>query len=198
MQVQMNKTINTLGCFIISLAILAGILLLFNIFIRGGVWVADRILPDLIYFSIIVLAFDVIICLPLSFFDKTKEFAGKGFLYSSYFFGAVLWLWSLVIAFNLWGWVAIVIGLLLFGVGVVPIAFLAALFAGLWSTLGYLILLLILTWVTRSVGIRFAPKSNGGFRGFTRRKFYKDNINNQHNNDDIIDVKPINNNDNEN
>lgn len=190
MQIQTQKTINTLGCFILTLAILAGIILILNIFIRGGVWVADRILPDLLYFSIVVLIFDVVVCLPLTFFAKTKQFAYKGFLYSSYLFGAVLWLWSLVIAFNLWGWVGIIIGLLLFGIGVVPIAVLAVLFAGLWTTLGHLILLIILTWLTRKVGTGLIAKSNSQFHGFSRRKFYKNNFN--RNDDDVIDVKPIN------
>ena len=69
-------------------------------------------------------------------------------------------------------------------------AVLAVLFAGLWTTLWHLVLLIILTWITRSVGIGLIFKSNGQFHGFSRRKFYKNSFNG--NDDDIIDVKPIN------
>ena len=50
------------------------------------------------------------------------------------------------------GALAVYIGLFLFGVGVVPIAMLATLFKGMWSTLGELVFLTILTYGARLVG----------------------------------------------
>lgn len=58
----------------------------------------------------------------------------------------------------LWGGIAVFIGLFLLGVGVVPIAMLATLFNGMWSTLGELFLLLILTFGSRFLGIYLVEK----------------------------------------
>lgn len=56
----------------------------------------------------------------------------------------------------LWGVVAVVIGLILLGVGVVPIAMLATLLNGMWAELGMLAVAVVLTYGFRTLGAALA------------------------------------------
>ena len=67
--------------------------------------------------------------------------------------------WSLLISYTIWGVTGIVIGLLLGGIGVVPIAILATLFNGMWSMVGQLLLVTAITFGTRFLGIWVIMKS---------------------------------------
>ena len=78
---------------------------------------------------------------------------------ASYVFGATLWVRSLLVTYTLWGGIGLAIGLFMAGVGVVPLALLATLFNGLWSTLGELVLGLILTIGVRVWGLRLLEKA---------------------------------------
>ena len=73
-------------------------------------------------------------------------------MYASSIFGITLWIWGLVLTYNLWGGGAVLVGLFLFGVGVVPMAMLATLFAAMWSLLGQLLLLAAMTYWTQRFG----------------------------------------------
>ena len=78
---------------------------------------------------------------------------------SSWFYGVVLWLGCLVVTFKLWGWLGIIIGLLLLGIGVVPIALIAAAFAKLWLIVALIILLSLIVWGTRFFGVHLLKQS---------------------------------------
>ncbi len=148
----MQKSLNSIGCFILSIAAIVCCVFLFGLFIRGGVWVADKVLPVLLVFSAGVFIFNVVVCIPLAFFRRTKEFSGKALFISSFFYGLLLWLGCLVITFKLWGWLGIIVGLILLGVGIVPIAIIATLVAGLWTILLHIIVLIIVIWLARTAG----------------------------------------------
>ena len=60
---------------------------------------------------------------------------------------------GLLLTWMLWGGFAVMIGLFLCGVGVVPMAMLATLFSGMWLELGLLFLAIVLTFGTRILGI---------------------------------------------
>jgi hypothetical protein len=73
---------------------------------------------------------------------------------TSYALGADVWLWSAIIVHHYWGTVALVIGLMIFGVGVAPMALLASAFHGNWFLIGGLLLNLFTLF-----GIRFLAAS---------------------------------------
>lgn len=102
--------------------------------------------------TVIIFLFDLFILLPLCIFHKTRLFAAKGIFYSGWFFGFVLWIISIGYTFSHWGILALIIGLLILGVGVVPMAILATLIAGLWSGFFELILILILAIASQQLG----------------------------------------------
>jgi hypothetical protein len=85
--------------------------------------------------SILALAFALFVVLPLSVFRRCRGFAAIASLVASHVFGATLWMEALLLTLALWGGWAVVIGLFMMGVGVVPIAILATLHSGMWSIL---------------------------------------------------------------
>jgi hypothetical protein len=139
------------GCLLGAL-VLAGIILIALMFLRGGVWLGEKALPYFVWLARITLGVVVIIFLPMAAFRQTQRFAAKALISASSIFGIALWVWGLTLTYNLWGGGAVLLGLVLLGVGVVPMAMLATAFAALWSTFGQLMLLAVLAYSTQRFG----------------------------------------------
>jgi hypothetical protein len=138
-----------LGCVVmIAVAVLAIFL------IRGMVWASDKVMPWLNLASEILLGIAVLVLLPMSFFRKSRPLAGIGFYFGSYVFGLTLWAFSCLVCYYIWGYMALIIGLILAGIGVMPVAVIASLFTGHWSLLWSLIFQIVLTFGTRYLGMR--------------------------------------------
>lgn len=121
--------------------------------IAGGmVWTFAKVLPWLNDAGRVAFYICMLVLLPLCIFRKARPWAGFGFLVSSYIFGAFLFAWSCLLDVQLWGYVGLIVGLLLGIVGVVPVALLATLFHGAWQAFWSILFGAILTLVTRSAG----------------------------------------------
>lgn len=72
----------------------------------------------------------------MALLSKTRGFSALGLLIASYAFGAILWVWSLLLTLQLWGALAVIIGLLIMGIGIVPVAILAVIFHAEMGKLG--------------------------------------------------------------
>ena len=79
---------------------------------------------------------------------------------SSYVYGVTLWFWSLLLTYSIWGVGAVIIGIFLAGIGVVPLAMIATAMEGEWAVTGEIILLLIFTFGSRMLGFYFAQKAD--------------------------------------
>lgn len=155
-----KQSLQGAGGMAIGFAFLGGLVLVIWIFIQGTVAVSTTILPFLVWAFWVVLAIDIVIFLPLSFIRRTQHFAGTAFLYSSYLFGVTLWAWSLVLTYDWWGWVGVVIGLLFVGVGVVPVAMFAALVHAAWAVLGETVFMLAVAYGARTAGRYVAMRAH--------------------------------------
>ena len=107
-----------------------------------------------------VFALDILIILPLGIFKKTKNASAIGLIVSSYVYGLTLRFWALLLAYLLWGTTAVIFGLYMAGVGVVPLALLASAIKGEWGITGQIILLLILTFGSRLLGCYFSQRAD--------------------------------------
>jgi len=128
-------------------------------FIMGSVWIGEYVLPWLFTIAWIVLAINILILLPLGLFRKTGAIGGIGMYVSSYAFGLTLWFLGLLLTYFVWGFLGVFIGLALLGIGVVPVAMLAMLLNGEWGTLLVLIILTVLTFGSRMLGMYFAERA---------------------------------------
>ncbi len=120
------------------------------LFLLGSVWVSTKLLPWFSVFTWIALGLIVFVFLPLAIPRATRGVSSVALLVSSYVFGVTLWMYALLLTLTIWGIVAVVIGLLIFGMGVVPIAMLATLLNGMWLRLVELVLLTVMIVATRA------------------------------------------------
>ncbi len=151
--------LKSVGSFVLGICIFVGAIVLAVMLVKGGLWLSERVYPWLVVLTAISLFVVILVLLPLAIFRRTRAFAGGGIYFASFVFGLTLWVWSLLTSYALWGIGGIVVGLLLGGIGVVPIAILASLFHGLWSMVGELLLVTAITFGARFFGIYLMTKA---------------------------------------
>lgn len=134
---------------VILIAVLLIISLIIALIIKGGFWLSSILYPVLNVISLVALLTCFLVLLPLSIFQKNKTNLIKGFYITSFIFGATTWTWSFVLAYTIWGVLGLLVGLFLFGVGVVPVAVFATLLTGEWMMFLRLIILITITYLTR-------------------------------------------------
>ena len=139
------------GLFLLALPI---------IFICGLTWVSAIVSPWLIPAFFWTLVISIFILGPLAVIRKTRGVSAAGLMVASYVFGACLWMTSLLLTYELWGTTAVIIGLVLLGIGIVPVALLAALFHGQWWHLLDLVVLILTTFGTRLLAGWLSEKAN--------------------------------------
>lgn len=140
-------------CFMVALVFLAVAIL------KGTAAFGAWVYPLLSAVVGVVTVIGLPLLLVLAVFGPTRAFAGGGLVIVSFAYGATVWIWSLLFTLHTWGWIAVFIGLFLAGVGVVPIALLAALFHGEWSVIGQLLLGLVLAFGCRMFGMFVSAKA---------------------------------------
>jgi len=143
------ETLKGIGGCLLAIVGFAALLTLAVLFFSGAEWVSIHVLPWLMYASVIVTAILFLILLPLSAIKKARGFTAVTILVISYIFGITAWMEGLLVTLSTWGVVAVIIGLCFFGVGVVPMGILAALFHGQWEQMFDLIILTVLTFGCR-------------------------------------------------
>ena len=145
------------GCLFAAL-VLVGIVMLALMFLRGGVWLGEIALPFFQWLARITFCVVVVILLPMAAFHRTQRAAASGLIQASSLFGITLWVWGLLLTYDLWGGAAVLLGVCLLGIGVVPMAMVATAIAKMWPIFGQLILLAVLAYGTRRLGKKLLIK----------------------------------------
>lgn len=149
-----ESRLKKLGISALVPIVLVGALFLVVLLLRGMVWASDKALPWLVNASAIAIFVCVFVLLPLCIFRRTRPWAGVGFVYASMLFGVMLFAYACLFVVSVWGYGALAVGLIFAGVGVVPVAILAALLHAEWSVLFELVFSVVLTFGTRYLGLR--------------------------------------------
>lgn len=152
------EKIKSIGYSVLGILIMGAFFLLAYLFFTGGIALGIKILPWLFNITGFVFLVDILILLPLLMLNKTRSITSIGLLISSYIFGVTLWFWGLILTFYYWGFLAVIIGLFIFGVGVVPIALLATIINTEWSLVGQIILMILFTYGSRYYAFHIAKK----------------------------------------
>ena len=137
----MSQFLKTVGSFALGVVAFVAIAAVIFLLVQGGAWMADKVYPILVILFVLALAVTVLILLPLAILRKTRGFAGIGIYVTSYVYGLTVWVWSLLITYTLWGGFAVGIGILMGGVGIVPLSVVACLFKGMFSIAFQVVLL---------------------------------------------------------
>ncbi len=105
----------------------------------------------------VLAAASILILIPLlitaGLFKRARKFCGTGTLIISYAWGASTWLTATVYLNDLWGKVAVVIGVFFFGVGSVPLGCLALLLNGRFGPMFMILGQLVFVYILRITGI---------------------------------------------
>lgn len=123
----------TVGGCLLYFAFTLGGLVVVVLALQGMGWIAKNIHPWTALAAEIAGLGIVPLSLLLAIFRKTRAISTVGLLISSYVIGLGLWIWSLIIAYNFAGVAWLIIGLVFVGIGVVPVALVAAAISGGWS-----------------------------------------------------------------
>lgn len=148
------------GKILLGWLYVAGIILLVAALFKGLPRIAGFIYP----LTVLVGSFCLFVVLPLSLilavFRKTRGVAGIAILLSSEIWAFGLWVNALLIAYALAGVAWLVIGVVFVGLGVIPVAIIAAMIKGHWSLAGQLVLSGILILIARFFAFFLAAKAD--------------------------------------
>jgi hypothetical protein len=159
--------VKEIGLSVVGLAFFVGLAAIGIGLLTGlaafSVWVLKWTFPAFL----ITFLISIVVLTPLALIPATRAFSAIGFLLASYAFGAILWIWGMAYAYTAWGLIAVIVGLVLAGVGVVPVAMVAALVHGDWGNLGFFAVVAVLTfgvralahWLDEKAALRAARRS---------------------------------------
>jgi hypothetical protein len=116
----------------------------------------------------ITLLVSIVVLAPLSLIPPTRAFSAIGFLFASFALGAILWVWGMAYTYSVWGFFGVIVGLILGGVGVVPVAMCAALVHGDWGNLLLFVITAVVTIGTRALAHWLAEKADQRTARFNR------------------------------
>jgi len=161
----MTSRLKSIGQTLFGLAAFAvlgvGLVLLVSIFLYG----VPRV--SLVVYRIasplfgIALAIDIL-SLPLALIKRARRVVSIVLLISSYLFGVILWTYSAGMSFVFWGYFGLFVGLVWLGVGVVPVALLAASLHSDWMIVGNILFGLFLTFGARFFALFLESRSDIG------------------------------------
>jgi hypothetical protein len=143
--------LKSIGSVILGIIIFLTILLVGILLLIFGTSLAATIAPYVIIFAAILFVIDVIF-LFLAIFPPVRRVVGITLFISSYVFGMATWIYGLAVTLSFWGIWGVVVGLLLGGVGVVPLGMIASAFNGHWDIVLTLVGTSLLTIIVRILG----------------------------------------------
>jgi hypothetical protein len=136
-----------------------GLVLALIVFRFGEVWFSDEAftyIDEALAYIAWLVAFALVLCiivfLPLLAFRKTRPASARGFLVSSYVFGAFTCMAGVLVCKIYLGSFWLAVGLLFVGIGVVPLGIIGAMIYSDWVAAGYLFAGLVLTLSSRAIG----------------------------------------------
>lgn len=152
------SSLKNTASIILGLAVLVGIFAIGTAFLLGSaafsVWVFKWTFPA---FAITLLV-SVVVLAPLALIPPARAFSTIGFIIASFAFGVILWVWAMAYTLSVWGLLGVIIGFVLGGIGVVPVAMFAALVHGDWGNLGLFIATAVVTVALRALAQWLADK----------------------------------------
>ena len=147
-----------LGTVLLVLAVFVGLAVVGYGLIEGTAWISLYILPFVNWLMVLAFALCVLV-LPLALVPPLRSLVAYVYFVSSYVFGVDTWICGFLVTYVLWGGWALILGLILGVVGVVPLGILAALFKAEWWWVANLVMGLVLTYATRAFSLYLILKA---------------------------------------
>ena len=139
------------GCLLYIAMAVGGVALLVTLF-RGIPWYEENVHPVVSLICVIATIVLVPVSFLLAVFRSARPWAGLGFTLASYAWGLDVWLSCVIAAYYLAGVVWMIIGVCFAGIGIVPVAIIAALVRGEWFTGIFLAVSVAIAYGLRMLG----------------------------------------------
>ena len=134
------------------------------VFFFAGPYVVARVFPEQTYHITFLLggiAFLIgLLALLLGIARSIRPLAGLVLVGCSYIIGLFLWVWSVLIVDQTWGLITLYVANFFLLVGAVVVAFFAQLFNGLWSSLWQFVVIAVIIFGLRAIGISYADSGS--------------------------------------
>ncbi len=112
-----------------------------------------------VFLFMLDMAFCVLVLIAFGAFKRTRGYAGGAVVIASWIAGAIVWSGCAMVTYAIWGLAALIVGIVLAGIGVVPMALIASALARDWSDFWALGAMTALAWGVRLVGAFLVVKS---------------------------------------
>jgi hypothetical protein len=147
------SSLGSMGAFVVYIGLATVCLAIFFLVLKFLAAFAN-LLGALVLFSLVPLLLIALV------FRGSRRFCGRAAITGSYLLGASTWLTATLWLRDLWGTVAVIIGVLMFGVGSVPLGCLALLLHGRFRMLFLLLGQLLGVYALRLLGIWITSKGD--------------------------------------
>lgn len=172
------QALKSIGGALLGIVIFLGLIITIILLFAFGAKVAFAIQPFVNWLAGSLFLINLIMLL-VAIVPKARGVTGVIIYISSYIYGLSTWIFGLTVTLALWGWLAVVIGMMMGGIGVVPIGMLAAIFKGNWAIFWSLFFSAALTYGSRLVGTLLV--SNHEVRQYNNEEYRE-----------VIDIEPAN------
>ncbi len=172
------QALRSIGSTLLGIVIFVGIIIATVLLFTLGARLAFTIQPFINWLAGVLFIINIV-ALIVAIAPKARGWSGLIIYISSYVYGLGTWIFGLAVTLALWGWIAVIIGLLLGGVGVVPIGMLAAILNGEWGIFWTLFISLALTYGARLIGTLLVSSAEN------QPHYDGDDVS-----DDVIDIEP--------
>jgi len=151
------EKIKQLGGFFLGYGVFAVIIIGFVLLVVGGAELFEVIYPVLAKIGFFIWGI-VWLLVIISLVSRWRNFTGAGIIIGPYIGGAIFWLLGFYTTYVLWGIFGILIGVVMFGLGVVLTAFLALLFDGQITGAFYFLFIALQILLLRYLGFWIMSK----------------------------------------
>src|SRR5580693_3201647 len=101
------------GVFIIGAILFVATILISAIFLVGITWLTNVLAPIIKLIYVVTLRSCFFVLLPLAIFKTTRTFAATGFAVSAMVMAIYVWLQSVLVVFQFWGFAGLIGGIVL-------------------------------------------------------------------------------------
>ena len=142
------ETAKGLGVFVIGLIAFVLVVVVAALFLYGAVWVADWLKTLFWVLAKLALFVQILVLLPMSVFRRTRGVSIVGMSIASVVYLILVFVASTVLAFQNFGIMGVVLGLMGAGVGVIPVGIVSALINGMWVEAADVAIVLVIWFAT--------------------------------------------------
>lgn len=141
---------------------LIAVISIFLLWLMGAKWVSEEFFTWVNAVAILDLVANLIVFVPMMIFRKTRGWGALCLYISSYVFGLDCWMFSFLVTFETLGAFWLVVGLILGGVGVFPLALIGCLIDRRWDYMVYAVLAFVITVAARTIPFKVLspPETN--------------------------------------